>query len=69
MCNTCIGDSPYPMDIVRIFNFSNEICKRYISLLALSYSEVHRLRCYIFSSFTDSEKAVSNMLKHVSKRN
>lgn len=28
VCNTCIGDSPYPMDIVRIFNFSNEICKR-----------------------------------------
>lgn len=30
VCNTCIGDSPYPMDIVRIFNFSNEICKRIV---------------------------------------
>lgn len=48
MCNTCIGDSLYPMDIVRIFNFSNEICKRYISLLALSYSEVHLLEMLSF---------------------
>ncbi|XP_044474500.1 tRNA (adenine(58)-N(1))-methyltransferase non-catalytic subunit trm6-like [Mangifera indica] len=30
VCNTCLGDSPYPMDIVRIFNFSDQICKRII---------------------------------------
>ncbi|KAJ4702106.1 tRNA (adenine(58)-N(1))-methyltransferase non-catalytic subunit TRM6 [Melia azedarach] len=30
VCNTCFGDSPYPMDIVRIFNFSNEICRRIV---------------------------------------
>lgn len=37
VCNTCIGDSPYPMDIVRIFNFSNEICK---SIVRASVSDV-----------------------------
>ncbi|GLT57921.1 hypothetical protein SLA2020_308580 [Shorea laevis] len=28
ICNTYLGDTPYPMDIVRIFNFSTEICQR-----------------------------------------
>lgn len=28
VCNTHLGVSPHPIDIVRIFNFSNEICKR-----------------------------------------
>jgi tRNA (adenine-N(1)-)-methyltransferase non-catalytic subunit len=28
VCNTYAGGSPYPMDIARIFNFGNEICKR-----------------------------------------
>ncbi|KAK7275206.1 hypothetical protein RIF29_16315 [Crotalaria pallida] len=28
VCNSYIGKSPYSMDIVRIFNFSDEICKR-----------------------------------------
>ncbi|XP_048332390.2 uncharacterized protein LOC107408411 isoform X2 [Ziziphus jujuba] len=27
VCNTYLGSTPYPMDIVRIFNFNNEICK------------------------------------------
>ncbi|KAJ7963793.1 tRNA (adenine(58)-N(1))-methyltransferase non-catalytic subunit TRM6 [Quillaja saponaria] len=30
VCNTYQGDAPYSMDIVRIFNFSNEICKRIV---------------------------------------
>uniref|UniRef100_A0A5B7ARY6 tRNA (adenine(58)-N(1))-methyltransferase non-catalytic subunit TRM6 n=2 Tax=Davidia involucrata TaxID=16924 RepID=A0A5B7ARY6_DAVIN len=30
VCNTYLGVAPYPMDIVRIFNFSNEICKRIV---------------------------------------
>ncbi|KAK9270304.1 hypothetical protein L1049_025882 [Liquidambar formosana] len=30
VCNTYLGTAPYPMDIVRIFNFSNEICKRIV---------------------------------------
>ncbi|KAK7275208.1 hypothetical protein RIF29_16317 [Crotalaria pallida] len=28
VCNSYLGKSPYSMDIVRIFNFSDEICKR-----------------------------------------
>lgn len=28
VCNTYLGSTPYPMDIVRIFNFNDEICKR-----------------------------------------
>lgn len=32
VCNTYVGGSPYPMDIARIFNFGDEICKRYICL-------------------------------------
>ncbi|KAL4305136.1 hypothetical protein HN51_038657 [Arachis hypogaea] len=28
VCNSYLGQSPYSMDIVRIFNFSDEICKR-----------------------------------------
>uniref|UniRef100_A0A2P2KXN6 tRNA (adenine(58)-N(1))-methyltransferase non-catalytic subunit TRM6 n=2 Tax=Rhizophora mucronata TaxID=61149 RepID=A0A2P2KXN6_RHIMU len=30
VCSTYIGGTPYPMDIVRIFNFNNEICKRVV---------------------------------------
>ncbi|KAK9946948.1 hypothetical protein M0R45_012385 [Rubus argutus] len=30
VCNTYAGGSPYPMDIARIFNFGNEICKRIV---------------------------------------
>ncbi|XP_038704457.1 tRNA (adenine(58)-N(1))-methyltransferase non-catalytic subunit trm6-like isoform X2 [Tripterygium wilfordii] len=30
VCNTYLGDTPYSMDIVRIFNFSDEICKRIV---------------------------------------
>ncbi|KAA8537527.1 hypothetical protein F0562_027135 [Nyssa sinensis] len=30
VCNTYLGLDPYPMGIVRIFNFSNEICKRIV---------------------------------------
>lgn len=30
VCNAYLGDTPYPMDIVRIFNFSSEICKRIV---------------------------------------
>ncbi|CAK9148278.1 unnamed protein product [Ilex paraguariensis] len=28
VCNSYLGVTPYPMNIVRIFNFNNEICKR-----------------------------------------
>lgn len=28
VCNTYLGDTPYPTDIVRIFNFSSETCQR-----------------------------------------
>ncbi|XVE69746.1 hypothetical protein DITRI_Ditri10aG0015900 [Diplodiscus trichospermus] len=28
VCNTFLGGTPYPMEIIRMFNFSNEICKR-----------------------------------------
>ncbi|XVF58437.1 hypothetical protein PTKIN_Ptkin07bG0066900 [Pterospermum kingtungense] len=28
VCNTFLGETPYPMEIIRMFNFSNEICKR-----------------------------------------
>ncbi|XP_057539080.1 uncharacterized protein LOC130817403 isoform X2 [Amaranthus tricolor] len=30
ICNTHLGVAPYPMDIVRIFNFSDDICKRIV---------------------------------------
>lgn len=30
VCNTYPGVTPYPMDIVRIFNFSEEVCKRIV---------------------------------------
>ncbi|GAB4852513.1 hypothetical protein Ancab_016727 [Ancistrocladus abbreviatus] len=30
VCSTYIGDTPYPMDIVRIFNFSNDMSKRIV---------------------------------------
>ncbi|GMY28277.1 tRNA (adenine(58)-N(1))-methyltransferase non-catalytic subunit trm6 [Fagus crenata] len=30
VCNTYLGSTPYSMDIVRIFNLSNEICKRIV---------------------------------------
>lgn len=30
VCNTYLGDTPYPFEIVRIFNFSNEICRRVV---------------------------------------
>ncbi|MED6132461.1 hypothetical protein PIB30_019257 [Stylosanthes scabra] len=30
VCNSYLGQSPYSMDIVRIFNFSDEICKRIV---------------------------------------
>lgn len=29
VCNTYIGAMPYSMEIVRMFNFNDEICKRY----------------------------------------
>lgn len=28
VCNTYLGGKPYPMEIIRMFNFNNEICKR-----------------------------------------
>ncbi|XP_063950555.1 uncharacterized protein LOC108219982 isoform X3 [Daucus carota subsp. sativus] len=30
VCNTYLGVNPYPIDIVRMFNFSDEICKRIV---------------------------------------
>lgn len=30
VCNIHLGVTPYPVDIVRIFNFSNDICKRIV---------------------------------------
>lgn len=30
VCNTYLGGSPYPVDIVRMFNFGNEICERIV---------------------------------------
>ncbi|MCL7027435.1 hypothetical protein MKW94_006983 [Papaver nudicaule] len=30
VCNTYFGVTPYPMEIVRIFNFNNEICRRIV---------------------------------------
>ncbi|XP_050364778.1 uncharacterized protein LOC126783363 [Argentina anserina] len=30
VCNTYLGGSPYPMDIARIYNFGEEICKRIV---------------------------------------
>lgn len=30
VCNTYFGNTPYPVDIVRMFNFGNEICERYV---------------------------------------
>ncbi|OWM74988.1 hypothetical protein CDL15_Pgr021339 [Punica granatum] len=30
VCNTYIGATPYPMEIVRMFNFGDEICKRIV---------------------------------------
>ncbi|KAM3710813.1 hypothetical protein ACB098_01G061200 [Castanea mollissima] len=30
VCSTYLGSTPYSIDIVRIFNFSNEICKRIV---------------------------------------
>ncbi|XP_027331882.1 tRNA (adenine(58)-N(1))-methyltransferase non-catalytic subunit trm6 isoform X2 [Abrus precatorius] len=30
VCNSYLGQVPYPMDIVRIFNLSDEICKRIV---------------------------------------
>lgn len=30
MCNTFRGTTPYPVDIVRMFNFSDEIRKRIV---------------------------------------
>lgn len=41
ICNTYLKETPYPMDIVRIFNFDSEICKRILrcSLGDLSPSE------------------------------
>ncbi|KAL8090630.1 hypothetical protein AgCh_039894 [Apium graveolens] len=30
VCNTYLGASPYPIDIIRMFNFSDEICKRIV---------------------------------------
>ncbi|KAF9686731.1 hypothetical protein SADUNF_Sadunf02G0019900 [Salix dunnii] len=30
VCNTYLGSSPYPVDMVRTFNFDNEICKRIV---------------------------------------
>ncbi|GAB2293870.1 hypothetical protein Dimus_028081 [Dionaea muscipula] len=34
VCNAYMGVTPYPMDIVRIFNFSEEICKRILQCCA-----------------------------------
>ncbi|KAJ6336295.1 hypothetical protein OIU78_012819 [Salix suchowensis] len=30
VCNTYLGSSPYPVDMVRTFNFDNEICQRIV---------------------------------------
>ncbi|XP_034919618.1 uncharacterized protein [Populus alba] len=30
VCNTYLGSTPYPVEIVRTFNFDNEICKRIV---------------------------------------
>ncbi|KAF9618454.1 hypothetical protein IFM89_001177 [Coptis chinensis] len=35
VCNTYFGVTQYPMDIVRIFNFNNIICSRYVLSCAL----------------------------------
>lgn len=41
ICNTYLGSTPYPIDIVRIFNFGDEVCKRVVQspLSHLSLSE------------------------------
>ncbi|KAJ0025188.1 hypothetical protein Pint_09387 [Pistacia integerrima] len=38
VCNTSLGDSPYPMDILRIFNFCNQICKRIVRASLTDFS-------------------------------
>ncbi|XP_052202415.1 uncharacterized protein LOC127808093 isoform X2 [Diospyros lotus] len=30
VCNSYIGNTPYPMDIIRMFNFNNETCRRIV---------------------------------------
>lgn len=30
VCSTYLGSTPYPLDIVRIFNFSDEVCRRIV---------------------------------------
>ncbi|XP_062163200.1 uncharacterized protein LOC133870157 isoform X2 [Alnus glutinosa] len=41
VCSTYLGSTPYPIDVVRIFNFSDEVCKRIVRspLTELSLSQ------------------------------
>lgn len=41
VCNTYVGNNPNPMDIVRIFNFDDEICSRFAALVLFLISSIH----------------------------
>jgi tRNA (adenine-N(1)-)-methyltransferase non-catalytic subunit len=37
VCNTYKGSSPYPVEMVRMFNFSDKVLKRYVRLVSLVF--------------------------------
>lgn len=56
ICNTYLGNNPNPMDIVRIFNFDDEICARFAALVlflisSLQYIFLKKCLSTIFSNF------------------
>ncbi|XP_004499247.1 uncharacterized protein [Cicer arietinum] len=56
VCNTYLGQAPYSMDIVRIFNLSDEICKRI-------------LRCSMSDLLSQKESQQQNLLNDESQSN
>ena len=51
VCNTYLGSNPNPMEIVRMFNFDDEICARFAAFVLFLYLVciTHFLKC--LSSF------------------
>lgn len=58
VCNSYIGQAPYSMDIVRIFNLSDEICKRsdmcFIAFTKL-FSLLKSSKWFFYHSFCSSD--------------
>ncbi|GMH13669.1 hypothetical protein Nepgr_015510 [Nepenthes gracilis] len=54
VCNAYSGATPYPMDIARIFNFSNEICERIVRCCLTDLCPVLNGTCELVNQSKDA---------------